>query len=455
MRPKSLKHYSTEEYDEHFNDWKKRVWRSKKASRKALTKATITRRVKVELQTLKQMSAQEYELLRKWHELQVFKKKYPPERLDQVYARIWKPDGYSDFRRIEPELIYIKEKIKSQKVDIWGNVTERHWDITDPLAEEWDILRTLVSRHRNSGVIGKQHRYLVRDKGTKKYLGVICISVDMLEPAGRDSIIGWAKDQKKLTQPHCANGSTIVPLSPFAGSFNGGKLLSLLCLSDEVAERWQADVGTDKKHYRLLHVMTTSLFGNDAKQTMYDNLEPYWQRTPKETSGATPYELSPKLEQECLDWLLLNEQRIYFDHFGAKKLDGSPRLRDPKDKALKKIFSLLGLNPAEYMSGHKRGMYLAPLYNNAYELLRGEIEEVDLKPKFANSIVALTKEWKFGLPANNSGAKVRLDFLLKMEEKAKAKGKPTKLRPTRNQPFWYREMMGMSWEEAKGKFGSG
>lgn len=351
------------------------------------------------------MTASDHELLRKWYELQLFKSKYSPERLNQVYNRIWVPQGYSDFRRIEPELIFIKDSIKSLRVDIWGNESERNWDIHDPLAEDWDIVRTLVSRHRNAGVFGKQHRYLVRDRGTKKYLGVICISVDMLEPAGRDAIIGWTKDQKRITQPHCVNGSTIVPTSPFAGSFNGGKLLSLLCLSDEVAERWASDVGKDKKHYRLVHVMTTSLFGNSQKQTMYDNLQPYWNRTSAETSGNTPYELSPKLEQDCKNWLLVNEPQIYHDHFIAKKKDGSLKVRDPKDKAFKKIFSIFGLKPSDYMSGHKRGMYLAPLYDNAYDFLCQKCPEDKLVKKFDNSVSAITDEWKFGLPVTTAGPK--------------------------------------------------
>ena len=452
MRQPSLKHYSAAEYDQQFKKWHKSTWKPKEAKLKPLSASTIARRIRAELLALKEMPAQEYELQRKWFELQEFKKKYSSEKLDEVYSRIWIPAGYSDFRRIEPELIFIKNKITTQKVGIWGDVAERHWDIPDPLIEDWDILRTLVSRHRNSGVIGKQHRYLIRDKGTKKYLGVICISVDMLEPAGRDKLIGWSKDQKLKTQPHCANGSTIVPLSPFAGAYNGGKLLSLLCLSDEVAERWAADVGKDKKHYRLVHMMTTSLFGASHNQTMYDSLDPYWIKTSAETSGETAYELSPKLEQGCKDWLFVNEPRVYFDHFVAKKIDGSPKMRDPKDKALKKVFSLLKFKPAEYTSGHKRGMYLAPLYENAYEFLREEITETDLIPKFDNSVAALTKEWKFGLPTNNSGAKKRLELLLKLNEKAKAKGKEPKPLPTLSQPFWYREMMGMTWEEARAAF---
>ena len=72
-----------------------------------------------------------------------------------MYKRIWQASGYSDFRRIEPELIHIKECITARKVNIWGEITEREDPILDPLAENWDILRTLVSRHRNAGVIGK------------------------------------------------------------------------------------------------------------------------------------------------------------------------------------------------------------------------------------------------------------------------------------------------------------
>jgi hypothetical protein len=409
--------------------------------------------IRASLAQLRSLSANDYELLRKWYELRTFVDKYPPQRLEEVYNRIWIPKGYSDYRRIEPELIYIKDIIKSEKIDIWGVKTEAEWQINDPLAEDWDILRTLVSRHRNSGVIGKQHRYLVRDKGTKKYLGVICISVDMLEPAGRDALIGWTKEQKRKTQPHCANGSTIVPTSPFAGAFNGGKLLSLLCLSDEVAERWALDVGKDGIKYKLVHVMTTSLFGNTNKQTMYDNLDPFWIRTPAETSGNTPYELSPKLETDCRNWLYANEPRIYFDHFVAKKRDGSLKVRDPKDKAFKKLFSLFGIRPSEYMSGHKRGMYLAPLYDNAYQFLRQEISEKSLNKKFDNSVDAIAKEWKFGLTKNNSGAKARLEMLLSRQKKDQLKGKSPKPLPTYANRFWYRDMMEMTWEEVKDKYG--
>jgi hypothetical protein len=453
MTNNSKTQFSTQEYDAQFQVWKKNVWNVNKLKQKCYAKSTLIKKIKEELLYLRQLSANDYELLRKWYELQDFSNKYTPERLSEVYNRIWKPVGYSDFRRVEPELIYVRDKISSQQIDIWGNISEKHWDINDPLSEEWDILRTLVSRHRNSGVIGKQHRYLVRDKGTKKYLGVICISVDMLEPAGRDAIIGWTKDQKKRTQPHCANGSTIVPTSPFAGAFNGGKLLSLLCLSDEIADRWASDVGKDGIQYILAHVMTTSLFGNNSKQTMYDNLDPYWIRTPAETSGNTPYELSPKLEHNCKNWLYINEPRIYFDNFVAKKKDGSLKIRDPKDKAFRKLFSILGIKPGEYMSGHKRGMYLAPLYSNAYPFLREEIKKNDLIKKFDNSIEALTKEWKFGLSKNSSGAKARLEMLLSRQRKDQLKGKPVKGLPTYAEPFWYRDILEMSWAEVKEKYG--
>jgi hypothetical protein len=105
------------------------------------------------------------------------------------------------------------------------------------------------------------------------------------------------------------------------------------------------------------------------------------------------------------------------------------------------------------MSGHKRGMYLAPLYSNAYPFLREEIKKNDLIKKFDNSIEALTKEWKFGLSKNSSGAKARLEMLLSRQRKDQLKGKPVKGLPTYAEPFWYRDILEMSWAEVKEKYG--
>ena len=133
--------FSTQEYDAQFQVWKKNVWNVNKLKQKCYAKSTLIKKIKEELLYLRQLSANDYELLRKWYELQDFSNKYTPERLSEVYNRIWKPVGYSDFRRVEPELIYVRDKISSQQIDIWGNISEKHWDINDPLSEEWDILR--------------------------------------------------------------------------------------------------------------------------------------------------------------------------------------------------------------------------------------------------------------------------------------------------------------------------
>jgi hypothetical protein len=98
-------------------------------------------------------------------------------------------------------------------------------------------------------------------------------------------------------------------------------------------------------------------------------------------------------------------------------------------------------------------MYLAPLYDNAYQFLRQEISEKSLNKKFDNSVDAIAKEWKFGLTKNNSGAKARLEMLLSRQKKDQLKGKSPKPLPTYANRFWYRDMMEMTWEEVKDKYG--
>ena len=79
---------------------------------------------------------------------------------------------------------------------------------------------------KNNANIGRNLNFIVKDKPTQKYLGVICISSDFLDLTPRDNFIGWSREKK--TQGgminHTAIGSTIVPLQPLGFNYVGGKL---------------------------------------------------------------------------------------------------------------------------------------------------------------------------------------------------------------------------------------
>ena len=101
-------------------------------------------------------------------------------------------------------------------------------------------MRTFLSTMKNNSNIGRNLNFLIRDKKTKKLLGVTCMSSDFLDLTPRDNYIGWervAKTQRMIN--HTCIGSTIVPIQPLGYNLVGGKLLALLCLSDTVEKTWE------------------------------------------------------------------------------------------------------------------------------------------------------------------------------------------------------------------------
>ena len=124
----------------------------------------------------------------------------------------------------------------------------------DWLKEQFTAVRTFCHTQRNNNNIGRNMFYLVRDKSTGKYLGVIVITGDFLDLAPRDNFIGWTRQQRNEGRlKHTCIGSTILPTQPLGYNYVGGKLLALLCLSDEVQNEWKRRYGQT-----LVGVTTTS-----------------------------------------------------------------------------------------------------------------------------------------------------------------------------------------------------
>ena len=188
-----------------------------------------------DLQDVSKMTVEEYTLFQKWLEIH---EKYPthevstlfgsdvqmvnPEDkilIDEMKNNIWRPTKPDDYLDLEPIMVYTKEA---------------------KLSEKWNCMRTFTSTMKNNSNIGRNLNYFVMDNKSGKYLGVICISSDFLDLTPRDNYIGWEREKK--TQGRMINytaiGSTIVPLQPLGYNYVGGKLLALMCLTDEVQNQW-------------------------------------------------------------------------------------------------------------------------------------------------------------------------------------------------------------------------
>jgi hypothetical protein len=281
-----------------------------------------------------------------------------------------------------------------------------------------------ISSHTAGSSVGRQFGFLVRDRVTKKYLGILCIANDYLDVPPRDKAIGWTRQDRHEHSmlEHTAVGSTIVPTQPFGRAFLGGKLLSLLLLSNQITDLWQAVYGK-----RLVGITTTSLFGAKSL-TQYDNLK-YWKNVGK-TNSKGIVRPTKEVSKMMREWLLYNEPRIFWDHFRAKRRNGQPIITNATNKAYSNCYRALGISARDIASNHDRGVYFARLYSNTEQFLQRKISEDRLSRPIDNSTESLTAIWRDKL----------VPYYFK-------KNKPDEFSVS-----FYDELFSLTWDETKERF---
>ena len=411
-----------DDVEEQWNKWSTSGYETVDVDFDQLRERTIK-----ELTYVSAMDVREYTLFQKWCEVQ---EKYPTitvndlwegekkvlsdekqrRAIEEVKRNFWIQTEPDDYLKLEPELVYTNKE--------------------EDLPELWNTIRTFSSTMKNNSNIGRNLNFVVRDKVTKKYLGVICISSDFLDLTPRDNFIGWSREIKTQGAMinHTAIGSTIVPLQPLGFNYVGGKLLALLCLSDPVQELWKKLYGDT-----LVSVTTTSLYGKTKAGglSQYDNLD-YWQPMGF-TSGSVSFEPLRDTRYLIREWLKKNHTRKYFEWYIAKKPSGQPHKRDHKNRSLNFAYSQLEIPKELIRSEHARGIYFTPLYDKSCEFLRKDCEETELTKSFDTSVESLTNIWK------TKHAKPRIKQLVKKEKVSV-------------DSLFYDDLIYLSWEDAKAKY---
>jgi hypothetical protein len=400
-----------------------------------------------DLTYVSQMDVKEYTLYQKWCEVH---EKYPTVSnrtvfgdeekflvdqtqktlIDSVKSNIWVPESFDDYKNLRPVLEYTNDAGLTTQNSYDGTEVEVDKKRSKELPEMWNTARTFISTMKNNSNIGRNLNFMVKDDVTGSYLGVICISSDFLDLTPRDEVIGWPRELK--TQGgminHTAIGSTIVPFQPLGYNYVGGKLLALLCLSDEVQRLWKKQYGDV-----LVGVTTTSLYGKTKLNglSQYDNLD-HWKKMGF-TSGSVAFEPNRDTRYMIREWLKANHTRKYFEWYSAKKSSGQPYKRDHKNRSLNFTYTKLGIPKELIRTEHARGIYFSPLYDNTYEFLRGEITEDKLVKSFDSSYEALVKLWK------EKHAIGRIKQLVKKDKVS-------------YESLFYDDLVFMDWQEAKDKY---
>ena len=393
---------------------------------------TLKEAVIKDLSYVSSMDVKEYTLYQKWCEV---KDRYPtvetnsffddkpamqkPEQgvvIQEVKNNFWLPEDPEEYLELEPELI-------------WTDGAEIQSHTNAKGSEIWNALRTFLSTMKNNSNIGRNLNFLIRDKKTKKWLGVTCMSSDFLDLTPRDEFIGW--DRTRKTQKminHTCIGSTIVPIQPLGYNLVGGKLLALLCLSDTVEKTWEYQY-KDK----LVGVTTTSLYGKtkEIPLSQYDRLK-HWKKMGW-TAGSVSYEPTKPTRMMIQNWLKKNHTYKYFEWYVAKKDTGQPHKRDHRNRSHTFTYNQLGIDKKLIKSDHARGIYFGELFTNTREFLREETNTTGLTRAFDNSTEALTELWK------TKYARKRIASLKKQDRVSK-------------ETHFYDDIIYLSWEETKQKY---
>jgi hypothetical protein len=256
--------------------------------------------------------------------------------------------GLTDF---EPEIVLLPGRRK---------------DNYKELNDLWNYFRihqsSSTGNNKNGGI---KMRLLVRDRATKKYVGVLSIDSDHKKNTPRDKDIGWSKEQLRKNLYNVVNIRTCIGLQGFAKNTNLGKLLMMLTFSREVNQLFCNRYG-----FNYLSVLTTSLKGKSCQYSDVDGLNFIGY-----TKGINVGDIPNELYEKC---------RAYYKKYVSNKSYNKLFLMD-------KLTKYLGINNEFTQEKMKRGVYINHMINNYKEYYNGIDNTYTLDLKSINDI---TKEWK-------------------------------------------------------------
>ena len=351
---------------------------------------------------LKSQSVQEHTLYKKWKEItSSYNKMSDIEKSAIAETTMWQPTDIfnkelttQEILSIDPEIIIV--------------------DKDSIYKDTWKYLRVMSSTFEYAPNMGRRVNILIRDKTSKKYLGVLSIGSDVTSIAARDNWIGWNKENKfqqgKLNS--ICIGTCIIATQPFGFNFLGGKLIASLLSTPEIREYWKEKFGDV-----LVGITTTSLYGSHS---MYQRI-PYWKELGK-SMGKMSLKPDNKYYRVWTTYLKEHHKDIYNDMMYRSC---------PKQQIMNYIYKVLKIQNDTYKHGFERGVYFCEFYKNSREFLRNEIDEIDLilHDRLQSGISGVMDWWreKAIKRYNNLIAQDRLN----------------------NNNLFYRKLTTLTWEETK------
>jgi len=299
---------------------------------------------------------------------------------------------FSQLNSIEDYLRYVKRESVSEVNSIFSLEDEFFNEDIDPYEMEFKILQVgnggigqehyknllwaVSSLNNEQNIPGRELKWIVVEKNTKKIVGFIRFGSPIINSKPRNNWIETNPDLKIFNQ-HAAMGFVIVPSQPFGYNYLGGKLLALICTSHFARKRLN-----DVFEKNICLFETTSLYGSSTNSSMYDGLEPFIRFIGLTESKFIPLLHDKQFNKLHRDFINANNGNPLTDNSASsKKLKRQNRMisiirNSLEDKEKLERFNL-AINKAFSITEQKRFYISTYGFSNVREILKGE--ETELK----------------------------------------------------------------------------
>ena len=317
---------------------------------------------------------------------------------------VWAADEfikyYVNFTSIEDYLRYVKKEVILQSNQIVSLQDEFFNTDISPNDMEFDIkfignrfqnslpqdyyvnLLKAVSSHNNeSNIPGRELRWMVFEKKTKKVVGFIRFGSPTINSKPRNVWLGKQPDLRIFNR-HAVMGFVIVPSQPFGYNYLGGKLLALLCCSHFAREKLNEVFEKDIALFE-----TTSLYGSTTDSSQYDGLKPFMRY-----KGLTESKFLPLLHDDIFHKLhnrftILNNNTPLTDNkASSKKMKRQTKMISIIRNSLQNQEKLSEFNSVignAFELTQKKRFYTSEYgYQNVRQVLLGEEEKLVRGPNW-------------------------------------------------------------------------
>ena len=164
---------------------------------------------------------------------------------------------------------FFNEDIHPEDMDFEVRFVGERFQQSVPQAYYHELLTATSSAVIEKNIPGRELRWIVYEKNSKKIVGFIRFGSPTINSKPRNEWLGQPANLSIFNR-HAAMGFAIVPSQPFGYNFLGGKLLALMCVSHFAREHlnkvFKKDIGWFE---------TTSLYGSTTSASQYDGLKPF------------------------------------------------------------------------------------------------------------------------------------------------------------------------------------